>query len=126
MDTEIDIDIDIEADSLAGLTGQAANRVARALRERLGAERRENLRLRRELRDARDQANRYVVEAATLRLKLREAEALATAGVTLARYCETIGWNTGDARARAWLDGLSERIDAVTGREKGVTHERLQ
>jgi hypothetical protein len=55
--------------------------------------------LRKELREVRDQANRYVVEAATLRLKLREAEALATAGVTLARYCETIGWNTGDARA---------------------------
>jgi hypothetical protein len=119
MSTDADIDIDIEADSLAGLTGQAANRVARALRERLGVERRENLRLRRELRDARDQANRYVLEAATLRMKLREAEAQATAGVTLARYCETIGWNTGDARARAWLDGLSERIDAVTGRARG-------
>jgi hypothetical protein len=119
MSTDADIDIDIEADSLAGLTGQAANRVARALRERLGVERRENLRLRRELRDARDQANRYVLEAATLRMKLREAEAQATAGVTLARYCETIGWNTGDARARAGRDGLSERIDAVTGRARG-------
>jgi hypothetical protein len=75
--------------------------------------------LRKELRDARDQANRYVVEAATLRMKLREAEAQATAGVTLARYCETIGWSTGDTRARAWLDGLSERIDAVTGRARG-------
>jgi hypothetical protein len=119
MDTEIDIDIDIEADSLAGLTGQAANRVARALRERLGVERRENLRLRREMRDARDMANRYVLEAATGRLKLREAERQATAGVTLARYAETIAWGDCGRSTRAWLDGLAERIDAVLGRARG-------
>jgi hypothetical protein len=107
---DVEAETPITAGNPAALTGQhAAALVAR---------------LRKELREVRDQANRYVVEAATLRMKLREAEAQATAGVTLARYCETIGWNTGDARARAWLDGLSERIDAVTGRVIGPGEER--
>jgi hypothetical protein len=72
--------------------------------------------LRKELRDARDMANRYVLEAATLRLKLREAERQATAGVTLARYCGTIRWNNREANIGDWPAGLAERIDAVLGR----------